>query len=102
MTAHRSHYVDFSLPIEDGGVTRTQKIEYDNPNDEWFFLKPLEKELWLTAIALFVFTGVALWVLEHRLNGAFRGPPSEHAGLIFYIPFLSLVLTNGIHSPSVS
>ncbi|KAH6793301.1 hypothetical protein C2S52_003778 [Perilla frutescens var. hirtella] len=95
VTANRSKYVDFSLPIEDGGVTRTQKIEYDNPNDQWFFLKPLEKELWLTAIALFVFTGVSLWILEHRINDAFRGPPAEHAGLIFYIPFVSLVLTNG-------
>ncbi|KAK4429807.1 Glutamate receptor 2.8 [Sesamum alatum] len=55
ITANRSQYVDFTLPIEEGGVTRTQKIQYDNPNNEWFFLKPLKKELWLTAIALFIF-----------------------------------------------
>ncbi|KAI3455711.1 hypothetical protein Pfo_012374 [Paulownia fortunei] len=94
ITANRSQYVDFTLPIEEGGVTRTQKIQYDNPNDEWIFLKPLKRELWLTAIALFILTGVALWILEHRFNRAFRGPPSEHVGLIFYIPFMSLVFAN--------
>ncbi|KAL7100375.1 hypothetical protein ACP275_09G142100 [Erythranthe tilingii] len=95
ITANRSEYVDFSIPIEQGGVTRTQKIQYDDKiNSELFFLKPLEKELWLTAIALFIFTGLALWILEHRVNKAFRGPASEHVGLIFYIPFMSLVFAN--------
>ncbi|KAL0421400.1 UNVERIFIED_CONTAM: Glutamate receptor 2.8 [Sesamum latifolium] len=94
ITANRSQFVDFTLPIEEGGVTRTQKIQYENPNDEWFFLKPLKKELWLTVIALFILTGVALWILEHRFNRAFRGPPSEHVGLIFYIPFMSLVFAH--------
>ncbi|KAK6162848.1 hypothetical protein DH2020_002689 [Rehmannia glutinosa] len=88
ITAYRSQFVDFTLPIEEGGVTRTQKIKYENPNDKWIFWKPLRYELWLTAIALFIFTGVALWILEHRVNKAFRGPSSEHVGLIFYIPFM--------------
>ncbi|KAK6162847.1 hypothetical protein DH2020_002688 [Rehmannia glutinosa] len=78
ITEHRSQFVDFTLPIEEGGVSRTQKIKYENPNDKLIFLEPLTKKLWLTAIALFIFTGVALWILEHRVNKAFRGPRSEH------------------------
>ncbi|KAL2539079.1 Glutamate receptor 2.2 [Abeliophyllum distichum] len=91
ITANRSKYVDFTLPFADGGVNSIVPITYDDPNDNWIFLKPLTKELWVTAIALFVLTGVALWILEHRFNNAFRGPPSQHAGLIFYFPFMSLV-----------
>ncbi|KAL7140515.1 hypothetical protein ABFS83_09G124700 [Erythranthe nasuta] len=95
ITTNRSEYIDFSLPIDQGGITRTQKINYSGTiDDESFFVKPLERELWLTAIALFIFTGLALWILEHRVNAAFRGPPSEHVGLIFYIPFMSLVYAN--------
>ncbi|KAG8380243.1 hypothetical protein BUALT_Bualt07G0173000 [Buddleja alternifolia] len=94
ITANRSQYVDFTLPIEGGGITRTQLIKYENPNNKLFFLEPLHKKLWLAAIGLFVFTGVALWILEHRFNRAFRGPPSDHVGLIFYIPFMSLVFAN--------
>ncbi|KAL8458831.1 hypothetical protein ACS0TY_036366 [Phlomoides rotata] len=88
ITLNRSQYVDFTLPIEEGGIARLQKIDYENPNGQNFFLMPFTTELWLTAIALFMFTGLVLWIIEHRLNEAFRGPPSEHVGLIFYIPFI--------------
>ncbi|KAK6140555.1 hypothetical protein DH2020_025699 [Rehmannia glutinosa] len=80
ITAYRSQFVDFTLPIEEGGVTRTHKSKYENPNAKLIFLEPLTKKLWLTVIALFILTGVALWILEHRLNTAFRGPSSEHVG----------------------
>ncbi|KAL7140521.1 hypothetical protein ABFS83_09G125100 [Erythranthe nasuta] len=95
ITAKRSEYLDFTLPIEQGGITMIKKIQHDvETHDEKFFVKPLRKQLWLTAIALFIFTGIALWILEHRFNKDFRGPPSEHLGLIFYIPFMSLVYSN--------
>ncbi|KAL7154881.1 hypothetical protein ABFS83_03G033800 [Erythranthe nasuta] len=89
ITGTRSQYVDFTLQIEEGGVTRTQKIEYENPNDLFFFFRPLKLELWLTALAMLILTGAALWILEHRHNQDFRG--SHHAGLIVYVPFTSLV-----------
>ncbi|KAL7100369.1 hypothetical protein ACP275_09G142000 [Erythranthe tilingii] len=95
ITADRSEYVDFTLPIAQGGITMTRKIDqFDKSKGKFFFVKPLELKLWLTAIALFIFTGLALWILEHRLNTDFRGPVSEHIGLIFYVPFMSLVFSN--------
>ncbi|KAL3830603.1 hypothetical protein ACJIZ3_019405 [Penstemon smallii] len=89
ITSKRSNFVDFSLPFEAGGVTMT--VLKNNPNNAWLFVKPLSLELWLTAMVLFFFTGVVLWILEHRFNSAFRGPPEEHVALIFYFPFMSLV-----------
>ncbi|KAL7140530.1 hypothetical protein ABFS83_09G125400 [Erythranthe nasuta] len=95
ITATRSEFVVFTLPIEDGGVTRTQKIQYGNdPSDKWFFFRPLKWELWLTILALFIFTGCALWILERKFNIAFRGRLEGHTGLIFYIPFMSLVFAH--------
>ncbi|KAL8043601.1 hypothetical protein ABFX02_09G128013 [Erythranthe guttata] len=95
ITATRSNYVVFALPVQDAVITRTQKILYDdNPDDKWFFLRPLKMELWLTTLALFIFTGVSLWILEHKFNKAFGGPPSNSLGLIFYIPFMSLVFAH--------
>lgn len=94
ITLNRSQYVDFTLPIEEGGISRLQDIKFNNPNRQNFFLKPFDRDLWLTAIGLFMFTGLTLWIIEHRLNEAFRGPPSEHVGLILYIPFMSLVFAH--------
>ncbi|XP_073147283.1 glutamate receptor 2.8-like [Henckelia pumila] len=94
ITSKRSQYVDFTMPYDAGGVTITVPIKHDDPNDKWIFLKPLSKELWLTAISLFILTGVVIWILEHRFNHAYRGPVAQHAGMIFYFPFMSLVFAH--------
>ncbi|XP_075493633.1 glutamate receptor 2.8-like [Primulina tabacum] len=92
ITAKRSQYVDFTLPFTAGGVTII--VKHDDLDDEWIFLKPLSTKLWLTSIALFFLTGAALWILEHKFNHAYRGHPAQHAGMIFYFPFMSLVFAH--------
>ncbi|XP_073138976.1 glutamate receptor 2.8-like [Henckelia pumila] len=89
ITSKRSQYVDFTQPFTGGGVTITVKRE--DPNSKWIFLKPFSRDLWLTSIALFFLPGLALWILEHKFNHAYRGHPAQHAGMIFYFPFTSLV-----------
>ncbi|KAK4365779.1 hypothetical protein RND71_013659 [Anisodus tanguticus] len=94
ITANRSKYVDFTLPFAEGGVLSIVLITYEDVNDIWAFLKPLKKELWLTSIAFFFLTGLTVWILEHRVSSAFRGPPSQHVGMIFYFPFSTLVFAH--------
>ncbi|CAN4089250.1 unnamed protein product [Withania somnifera] len=94
ITANRSKYVDFTLPFAEGGVLTIVPITYEDVNDIWAFLKPLKKELWLTSIAFFFLTGLTVWILEHRVSSAFRGPPSQHVGMIFYFPFSTLVFAH--------
>ncbi|GFQ00466.1 glutamate receptor 2.2 [Phtheirospermum japonicum] len=79
-TAYRSQFVDFTVPFEEGGFTRTQNIQYEMPKDKPTFLEPFTTKLWLIVIALFIFTGMGLWILEHRVNEDFRGSRSEHVG----------------------
>ncbi|XP_060206070.1 glutamate receptor 2.8-like [Lycium barbarum] len=94
ITGNRSNYVDFTLPFAEGGVVRIVPITYEDDNDMWMFLKPMKKELWFTSIAFFFVTGLAVWILEHRISSAFRGPPSHHLGMIFYFPFSTLVFAH--------
>ncbi|KAJ8535767.1 hypothetical protein K7X08_034168 [Anisodus acutangulus] len=94
ITGNRSNYVDFTLPFAEGGVVRIVPITYEDDNGMWTFLKPMKKDLWLTSIAFFFVTGLAVWILEHRTSSAFRGPPSHHLGMIFYFPFSTLVFAH--------
>ncbi|KAK1378438.1 hypothetical protein POM88_025182 [Heracleum sosnowskyi] len=71
-------------------------ITYEDSNNKWTFLKPLKKDLWLTSIAFFIFNGFAVWVLEHRINTAFRGPPSQHVGMICWFPLSIVVFAHSI------
>nr|GMD54231.1 glutamate receptor 2.8-like [Ipomoea batatas] len=94
ITVNRSKYADFTLPFAEGGVFGIVPIAYEDVDNIWTFLKPLTKELWLTSIVFFVFTGMAVWILEHRVSSAFRGPPSQHVGMILYFPFSTLVFAH--------
>ncbi|KAK4478596.1 hypothetical protein RD792_014084, partial [Penstemon davidsonii] len=90
ITSKRSNFVDFTLPFVAGGITMTLPDETDK-SDPWFFLKLFRRDLWFTTMALFIFIGLVVWILEHRFNNAYRGPRAQHTGMIFYFPFMSLV-----------
>ncbi|XP_033516810.2 glutamate receptor 2.1-like [Nicotiana tomentosiformis] len=91
IVSNRSQYVDFTLPYTESGVTMMVPIKDDNSNSAWVFLKPLTWELWLTSFCSFVFIGFVIWLLEHRVNEDFRGPPSHQVGMIFWFAFSTMV-----------
>ncbi|KAJ0983126.1 hypothetical protein J5N97_011381 [Dioscorea zingiberensis] len=77
ITPNRSLYVDFSVAYTELGMAMVVPIKDDRGKSAWIFLKPLTADLWLVSGAFFVFTGFVVWVLEHRINEGFRGPPSS-------------------------
>ncbi|KAF5194598.1 Glutamate receptor 2.2 [Thalictrum thalictroides] len=99
ITANRSSIVDFTLPYTEGGVAMMVLNKQVDKRSAWIFLQPLTMDLWLTTGAFFILTGFVIWVLEHRINKAFRGPPSQHVGMIFWFPLSTLVLA---HSSVIS
>lgn len=91
IVANRSQYVDFTLPYTESGVSMIVPIKEDKNKNAWIFLKPLTTDLWLGSLAFFFFTGFVVWVIEHRINEEFRGPPSQQMGTIFYFAFSTMV-----------
>lgn len=94
IVAYRTSYVDFTLPYSESGVSMVVKIKDDNKKNMWIFLKPLSWELWLTTGGAFVVTGFVVWILEHRTNSEFRGPPNQQIGTIFWFSFSTLVFAH--------
>ncbi|XP_031481982.1 glutamate receptor 2.7-like [Nymphaea colorata] len=91
---NRSKYVDFTLPYSDSGVSMIVPVKATNRKKAGVFLEPLTPQLWGVSAAFFVFTGIVIWALEHRINPNFRGPPSEQIGLIFYYAFSTMVFAH--------
>ncbi|RRT32930.1 hypothetical protein B296_00046651 [Ensete ventricosum] len=94
ITPNRSLYVDFSVPFTEVGTSMVVPVKDDRGRSAWIFLKPLTTELWLATGAFFIFTGLVVWVLEHRVNDSFRGPPLHQLGTIFYFSFSTLVFAH--------
>ncbi|PQQ00290.1 glutamate receptor 2.8-like [Prunus yedoensis var. nudiflora] len=91
IVAKRSSYVDFTLPYSESGVSMVVLMEHKERDNIWIFLKPLSLDIWLTTGAAFIFTGCVIWVLEHRVNSEFRGPPEQQLSMIFWFSFSTLV-----------
>ncbi|KAL1537722.1 glutamate receptor 2.7-like [Salvia divinorum] len=89
--ANRSKYVDFTVPYTESGVATVVPIKGDERKNAWIFMKPLKTGLWLTIGASFIFIGSVVWVLEHRVNEHFQGPPGKQVGMIFWFSFSTLV-----------
>ncbi|XP_050216010.1 glutamate receptor 2.7-like isoform X1 [Mercurialis annua] len=88
--ANRSFYVDFTLPYTTSGVSMFVPIKDNKSKNAWVFLKPLTWDLWMTSFCFFIFIGFVVWVLEHRINEDFRGPPSHQIGTAFWFSFSTM------------
>lgn len=90
ITANRSLYVDFTLPYTESGVTMVVPVRNERRN-AWVFLRPLTTDLWVASLCAFIFIAFSIWVLEHRINDEFRGPPLHQAGTSLFYSFSMLV-----------
>ncbi|GLT27202.1 hypothetical protein SLA2020_022190 [Shorea laevis] len=94
IVANRSLYVDFTLPFMESTVVIVVLIRNNTKKNAWVFLKPLSRDLWITSFCFFVFMAFVIWVLEHRINEDFRGPPLHHVGTSFWFSFSTMTFAH--------
>ncbi|XP_057440245.1 glutamate receptor 2.7-like [Lotus japonicus] len=92
--ANRSNYVDFTMPYTESGVTMVVPVKDNRKKNAWAFMKPLTWDLWVTSACSFIFIGFVVWVLEHRMNRSFRGPPSHQIGTSLWFSFSIMVFSH--------
>ncbi|CAA6670290.1 unnamed protein product [Spirodela intermedia] len=94
ITANRSNYADFTLPYTTSAVSMVVPLRDDRRMSAWIFMRPLSGTLWIVSGAFFVFTGLVVWILEHRVNDDFRGPLGHQIGTASYFIFSTLVFSH--------
>ncbi|XP_043693521.1 glutamate receptor 3.7-like [Telopea speciosissima] len=72
---NRTKTADFTQPYVVTGLVIVAPIK---KSSAWVYLRPFTVEMWCTTTAFFVLIGVVIWILEHRINNDFRGPPRRH------------------------
>lgn len=86
--SNRSAYVDFTLTYSELGAGIVVKLD---DNDPWFFLKPLKADLWILSACFVFLTRFTVWLIEHRINEEFQGPPARQVGIALWFAFSTLV-----------
>jgi ionotropic glutamate receptor len=77
ITAKRSEVVDFTQSIKDSGLVVVVPVENTKSSYPWAFLRPFSTTMWCTTLVFFVFTGLVIWLLEHKKNRDFQGHPRK-------------------------
>ncbi|XP_022726478.1 glutamate receptor 3.4-like [Durio zibethinus] len=93
IVTNRTKIVDFTQPFMESGLVVVAPVKEEKSNP-WAFLKPFTKEMWLVTAAFFLLVGFVVWILEHRLNHEFRGPPSQQLMTIFWFSFSTMFFSH--------
>ncbi|KAK4857903.1 hypothetical protein QYF36_008076 [Acer negundo] len=93
ITTGRTKLVDFTQPYIDSGLVVVAPIRKLNSN-AWAFLRPFTPQLWSVIGGFFLVVGVVVWILEHRINDDFRGPPKRQIGTILWFGFSTLFFSH--------
>ncbi|XP_078149348.1 glutamate receptor 3.4-like isoform X2 [Carex rostrata] len=85
----RTRIVDFTQPYIESGLTIVVAMK-ERESNAWAFLKPFTVEMWALMGLFFLFVGAVVWILEHRTNHEFRGPPRKQFITICWFSFSTM------------
>ncbi|XP_077221020.1 glutamate receptor 3.4-like [Tasmannia lanceolata] len=89
IVTNRTRIVDFTQPFSESGLVIVAPVKEIN-SSAWAFLKPFTPMMWLVTGAFFLFVGAVVWILEHRINTEFRGPPRQQLVTVFWFSFSTM------------
>ncbi|KAG9144030.1 hypothetical protein Leryth_013911 [Lithospermum erythrorhizon] len=76
IVTNRTKEVDFTQPFATSGLVIVAPFKRLNTG-AWAFLRPFSPQMWSVTAIFFIVVGVVVWILEHRINDEFRGPPKR-------------------------
>ncbi|KAK4852853.1 hypothetical protein QYF36_000115 [Acer negundo] len=76
IVTNRTRIVDFTQPYAASGLVVVAPFKKLNTG-AWAFMRPFNPLMWIVTAAFFLVVGIVVWVLEHRTNDEFRGPPKQ-------------------------
>ncbi|KAI3448384.1 hypothetical protein Pfo_005049 [Paulownia fortunei] len=89
IVTNRTKIVDFTQPYIESGLVVVAPVRKWN-SSPWAFMRPFTLLMWVVTGALFLIVGMVVWILEHRINDEFRGPPKKQFITILWFGFSTM------------
>nr|KJB50476.1 hypothetical protein B456_008G173300 [Gossypium raimondii] len=93
IVTNRTKIVDFTQPYMESGLVVVALVKEAKSNP-WAFLKPFTAEMWFVTALFFLFVGAVVWILEHRINSEFRGPPRRQLITVCWFSFSTMFFSH--------
>ncbi|XP_039006309.1 glutamate receptor 3.2-like isoform X2 [Hibiscus syriacus] len=85
----RTRIVDFTQPYIESGLVVVAPVKRISLSP-WSFARPFTPFMWAVTAAFFLIVGSVVWILEHRINDEFRGPPRQQIVTILTFSFSTM------------
>ncbi|XP_022763797.1 glutamate receptor 3.2-like isoform X2 [Durio zibethinus] len=89
IVTNRTKIVDFTQPYIESGLVVVAPVKKISSRP-WSFSRPFTPLMWAVTAAFFLIVGSVVWILEHRINDEFRGPPKQQIVTIFWFSFSTM------------
>lgn len=93
IVTNRTRIVDFTQPYAASGLVIVAPFRKLN-SGAWAFLRPFSPSMWCVTGGFFLVIGIVVWILEHRINDEFRGPPKKQIMTILWFSFSTLFFSH--------
>ncbi len=84
IVTNRTKIVDFTQPYVASGLVVVAPFRKLN-SGAWAFLRPFSPLMWIVIGSFFIAVGTVVWILEHRINDEFRGPPKRQVITVLWL-----------------
>ncbi|KAG8632218.1 hypothetical protein MANES_18G003400v8 [Manihot esculenta] len=89
IVTNRTKIVDYTQPFVASGLVVVAPFRKLN-SGAWAFLLPFSPLMWIVTACFFIGVGTVVWILEHRINDEFRGPPKRQIITILWFSLSTL------------
>ncbi|XWS68356.1 hypothetical protein CRYUN_Cryun04dG0082900 [Craigia yunnanensis] len=89
IVTNRTKIVDFTQPYIESGLVVVAPVKKIS-SSPWSFSRPFTPFMWAVTAAFFLIVGAVVWILEHRINDEFRGPPKQQIVTILWFSFSTM------------
>ncbi|XP_057469015.1 glutamate receptor 3.3-like [Actinidia eriantha] len=93
IVTNRTKIVDFTQPYVASGLVVVAPFRKLNTG-AWAFLRPFSLLMWGVTAAFFIVVGIVVWILEHRMNDEFRGPPKQQLITILWFSLSTMFFSH--------
>lgn len=83
IVTNRTRMADFTQPYIESGLVVVVPARRLN-SSAWAFFQPFTLSMWLVTAVFFFVVGAVIWILEHRTNDEFRGPPRKQLATVLW------------------
>ncbi|KAI4375797.1 hypothetical protein MLD38_013623 [Melastoma candidum] len=89
IVSNRTKVVDFTQPYIESGLVVVAPVK-ELSSSPWTFLRPFTPLMWAVTALFFLVIGMVVWILEHRINQEFRGPPRRQIVTVLWFSFSTM------------